>query len=46
MADNARCTQEVPRNVGRKCRLLSSVRRSGEPKVQNVRRNRVTGTKE
>ena len=38
MADNARRTQEVPRNVGRKCRPLSSVRRSGEPKVQNVRR--------
>ena len=37
MADNARHTQEVPRNVGHKCRALSSVRRSGEPKVQNVR---------
>ena len=46
MADNARHTQEVPRNGGRKCRALSSVRHSGEPKVQNVRRKRVTGAKE
>ena len=46
MADNARRTQEVPRNGGRKCRVLSSVRHSSELKVQNVKRKRVMGAKE